>query len=166
VGGWYRNKNGMTETDRFACPGRRAEAYLSQINNGGTKHAHAYGLGINFNIAANVHKGESLLKYSRVLRPSRLSHLSELPMASDGGNGNGFYTAKIENNSLRIACPHNTNISAEMVLQHGPGSANVFFVDGHAASVERNRIPYYSSVNPNNHKSSFWLPHNFTSDSW
>jgi prepilin-type N-terminal cleavage/methylation domain-containing protein/prepilin-type processing-associated H-X9-DG protein len=166
LGGWCRYKDGTTETDRFACPSRNADSYLTGLLSSGSKRVYAYGLGINLNVAPNVHKGEAPLKYTRVLKPSRLSHLSELPFASDGGNGNGMYTTKIENNSLRIACPHNTNISAEMVLQYGPGSANVLFVDGHAASVDRNRIPYYSSVNPDNHKSSFWRPYNFTSDNW
>ena len=166
VGGWCRYKDGTTETDRFACPSRNPSNYLTDLLSSGSKRVYAYSLGINTNLAANVHKGVTLYKYTRVRKPSRLSYLSELPIASDGGNGNGLYGPKLENNSVRIGCPHNTNIPAEMLLQYGPGSANVLFADGHAASVDRNRIPYRTSVTPDNTNSSFWKPHDFTSDSW
>lgn len=166
IGGWYRHGNNRTfETDRFACPSRQAAAFLMELNNSGTKHAYARGMGLNLNLAIAIHKGDKTgVKYSSIKKPSRLSHLSEIPFFLSGDYASGAYSPKLEN-AERIACPHNTNISPELRIQFAPGSANVLFVDGHAASVERNRIPYYSDVTPGNYNSSFWQIQ-YSSDSW
>ena len=163
IGGWYRNKNGMTETDRFACPSRQPWDYLTSVNAGGTvKHAHAFGMGININISTNVHKGWILEKITRVKKPSRLSYLSELPIGA--ADASGVYNASISTNE-RIAVPHNTDVPAEVPLQQGTGNANVLFVDGHALSILRTKIPYRSDLTPNNGASSFWII-DYASDEW
>ena len=162
IGGWYRHRNGMTETDRYACPSRQPWEYLTSVNNSGTKHAFTFGMGINTNVSANVHKGWKLEKQTRVKRASRLSYLAEIPVVK--ASSSGIYTSKISN-AERVACPHNTNIPSELPLQNGPGSSNVLFTDGHTESVLRNRIPYYSSITPDNHNSSFWSL-NYSSDNW
>ena len=162
IGGWYRHQNGRTETDRYACPSRQPWEYLTSVNNSGTKHAHTYGMGINTNLSTNVHKGWKLEKQTRVKRASRLSYLAEIPVVK--ASSSGIYTSKISN-AERVACPHNTNIPSELPLQNGPGSSNVLFTDGHTESVLRNRIPYYSSITPDNHNSSFWS-FNYSSDNW
>ena len=162
IGGWYRNKNGMTETDRFACPSRQPWDYLTAVNAGGGKHAHAFGMGININISTNVHKGWILEKTTRVKKPSRLSYLSELPIGA--ADASGIYNASISTNE-RIAVPHNTDIPAEVPLQQGTGNANVLFVDGHALSILRTKIPYRTDLTPNNGASSFWII-DYASDEW
>ena len=162
IGGWYRHRNGTTETDRYACPSRQPWEYLTSVNNSGTKHAHTYGMGINTNLSTNVHKGWKLEKQTRVKRASRLSYLAEIPVVK--ASSSAVYTSNISN-AERVACPHNTNIPSELPLQNGPGSTNVLFTDGHTESVLRNRIPYYSSITPDNHNSSFWS-FNFSSDNW
>ena len=163
IGAWYQNKNsGLRETDRYACPSRQPWAYLTSVNAGGTKHAHAFGMGLNINISTNVHKGWILEKITRVRKPSRLSYLSELPIgAADAG---GVYNASISTNE-RIAVPHNTDIPAEVPLQRGTGTANVLFVDGHALSIQRTRIPYRTDLTPDNGSSSFWVI-DYASDEW
>jgi prepilin-type processing-associated H-X9-DG protein len=91
-----------------------------------------------------------------------LSYLSELPIgAAEAG---GIYNASISTNE-RIAVPHNTDISPEVPLQHGTGSANVLFVDGHASSIARSKIPYRTDLTPNNGASSFWVI-DYASDEW
>ena len=162
IGGWYRHRNGTTETDRYACPSRQPWGYLTSVNNSGTKHAHTYGMGINTNLSTNVHKGWKLEKQTRVKRASRLSYLAEIPVVK--ASSSAVYTSNISN-AERVACPHNTNIPSELPLQNGPGSSNVLFTDGHTESVLRNRIPYYSSITPDNRNSSFWSL-NFSSDNW
>ncbi|MBR7137938.1 MAG: prepilin-type N-terminal cleavage/methylation domain-containing protein [Lentisphaeria bacterium] len=161
IGGWYRNKNGLFETNRFACPSRQPRTFLEGLNNGGSKHAYARGLGINLNLAPTVLHDKPGYKATNIKRPSRLSYLSEIPFF-DGGSL-GAYTAKIINNE-RIACPHNTNISPELPVVFGSGSANVLFLDGHAVSIERNKIPYHTET-VSNYKSSFWIA-NYSSDNW
>ena len=163
IGAWYQNKNsGLRETDRYACPSRQPWAYLTSVNAGGTKHAHAFGMGLNLNLATNVHKGWTLEKLTRVRKPSRLSYLSELPIGT--AEAGGVYQDNLSSNE-RIAVPHNTDISPEVPLQHGTGSANVLFVDGHAVSIARSKIPYRTDLTPNNGSSSFWTI-NYDSDDW
>ena len=163
IGAWYQNRNsGLRETDRYACPSRQPWAYLTSVNAGGTKHAHAFGMGLNINISTNVHKGWILEKITRVKKPSRLSYLSELPIGE--AEAGGVYNASISTNE-RIAVPHNTDIPAEVPLQRGTGTANVLFVDGHALSIQRTRIPYRTDLTPDNGSSSFWVI-DYDSDEW
>ena len=163
IGGWYRHKNGLAETDRFACPSRRPEAYLAEQNSSGTKHAMAYGLGLNTFLAANIFKGAQPRKTTSLKKPSRVSYLSEIPIGP--ASGSGIYGSKLQD-AERIACPHGTNISPELPIANGAGSANVLFADGHGKSIERNRIPYYTDAAPENYYSSFWDPDGFHSDTW
>jgi len=159
VGGAYRRHNGQFVRSPLSCPSRSFNWWISH-NSGGNaapgKNFDMEGIGINNNLS----KPGNVLVTSRIPKPSRSAHFGE-------GMFNSRYIQYGDSN--RVICPHNggNDVNQQLAsLPNAKGSANITFMDGHAATLDHMKIPHETRVS-GSYKQSFWLFYTKThTDTW
>lgn len=145
LGGWYRTYNNIFYTSPLACPARSGLGYI-QANSPANTNAEAYGLGLSFRLGVACRNR----KLGEVKQPARSAYVGEsrytscyVRPASDGD---------------RVVYPHGYNgeLDQTSFLPEGPGSSSFLFMDFHAESISRKKVPN-STRDAYAEYSSFWL---------
>ena len=153
----YNTKTGKTTRHPLLCPTREVDRpdARSSANGAGTCTMNAMGINYAF---WNYGKGSrplaaSWTRASTFYRPSRSCYVMESRMADC--TSYVWYS----NDKYRPAFPHNNPNPEDQLtapqIPSGSGSSNVLFLDGHAAMIERTRVPLIVR-DANCYRQTFW----------
>ncbi len=162
LGGWYRTYANVFIASPFACPARSGFNYI-QSTAAANANAEAYGVGINSLLGDLTYRKQKL---SAAKRPARSVYIGE-----------GRYTGCYVNwgsGGERVVYPHgyNADLDQASFLSDGPGGSTFLFMDFHAESISRKRVPNSTRDGDKAAYTSFWrfvtlgTSINYYSDTW
>ena len=137
----YNTKTGKLSRHPLLCPTREVERPDARSNPNSAGDCTLSALGINSAFWNNGAGGKpyAKVKASCFYRPSRSCYAMEARMKDCTGY------VWVTDSTMRPAFPHNNPNPEDQLntpqIANGPGAANVVFLDGHVATVERSRVP-------------------------
>jgi prepilin-type N-terminal cleavage/methylation domain-containing protein len=146
LGGWHRTKKNVFTISSVACPARDGHGYI-QANSTANTDARAFGIGLSYRLGITYRNR----KLGEVKRPALCAYVGESRYKY------AYVRETITNEYVIYPHGYNGDLDGNSTLADGPGNSTFLFMDFHAESMPRTKVPNNVRDAADVYYSDFWI---------